>query len=422
MSLPSSDLFRREVVERRRTRLEGSILLPAHPSLTLAAAASGALLLVFAALLAFGTYTRKARLEGIVMPRQGVINVVAPAAARVEAVLVAEGASVRRGDVLCRLTSERYDAQGVGAAASVRASLEKERQTIAVESEREALSGQAEIEGLRRRQEGLRSERAAAERAVAHVQRQCELARDSLEQLRELARQGLASRAELLERESQLAATEARREEVRQQHGRLERELRGLPIEIERARLAGSSRLLELERQAQRVAQQLTEASTGGAAVALAPIDGTVGAVVARPGEPAAAGQLLLNVVPAGSELVVELYAGSRAVGFLKAGQPVVLRFDAFPHEKFGVQRGRVREVGSVALAPADALSHGFLPLRDREAPYRVLVELAKPSVTAYGREEPLRPGMTVTANVELDSRRLHEWLLEPLWSLRGRI
>jgi membrane fusion protein len=29
---------------------------------------------------------------------------------------------------------------------------------------------------------------------------------------------------------------------------------------------------------------------------------------------------------------------------------------------------------------------------------------------------------MTVSADVELDSRRQYEWLLEPLWSLQGRI
>jgi membrane fusion protein len=47
---------------------------------------------------------------------------------------------------------------------------------------------------------------------------------------------------------------------------------------------------------------------------------------------------------------------------------------------------------------------------------------LDKTTITAYGRQEPLRVGMTVSADVELDSRRLYEWLLEPLWSLQGRI
>jgi membrane fusion protein len=29
---------------------------------------------------------------------------------------------------------------------------------------------------------------------------------------------------------------------------------------------------------------------------------------------------------------------------------------------------------------------------------------------------------MVVAADIELDKRRLYEWLLEPLWSLQGKI
>ncbi|MNN65584.1 hypothetical protein D3C81_1810950 [compost metagenome] len=59
---------------------------------------------------------------------------------------------------------------------------------------------------------------------------------------------------------------------------------------------------------------------------------------------------------------------------------------------------------------------------KENEGHYRVIVALDKTTITAYGRQEPLRVGMTVSADVELDSRRLYEWLLEPLWSLQGRI
>ncbi len=45
-----------------------------------------------------------------------------------------------------------------------------------------------------------------------------------------------------------------------------------------------------------------------------------------------------------------------------------------------------------------------------------------KPGVTAYGREEPLTAGMAVAGDVALDTRRLYEWALEPLWSLRGKL
>jgi membrane fusion protein len=49
---------------------------------------------------------------------------------------------------------------------------------------------------------------------------------------------------------------------------------------------------------------------------------------------------------------------------------------------------------------------------------YRVLVELDQQTVSAYGRAEPLKPGMTVDADILLDQRRLIEWVLEPLYGV----
>ncbi len=53
---------------------------------------------------------------------------------------------------------------------------------------------------------------------------------------------------------------------------------------------------------------------------------------------------------------------------------------------------------------------------------YRVTVALARQAVTAFGREEPLKPGMVLDADILGERRRLIEWVFEPLYSLKGRI
>jgi membrane fusion protein len=55
------------------------------------------------------------------------------------------------------------------------------------------------------------------------------------------------------------------------------------------------------------------------------------------------------------------------------------------------------------------------------EPVYRVTVTLAKQNVIAYGEEMPLQPGMQLEADVLLESRRLVEWMLEPLYSISGK-
>jgi membrane fusion protein len=51
---------------------------------------------------------------------------------------------------------------------------------------------------------------------------------------------------------------------------------------------------------------------------------------------------------------------------------------------------------------------------------YQVLVSLEAQDVIAYGEPRDLRAGMAVEADVLLETRRLYEWVLEPLLSLTG--
>jgi membrane fusion protein len=422
MSEESESLFRREVLERQHTRLEGGILIPAQPRLTLISIVAGTLMLSFIGFVVFGHYTRKARLEGLVMPAMGLVKVVAPAEGRVQELLVTEGQQVRQGDPLYRLTSERYDSQGVASSAALRGSLDAEQRSLTRERAQQTELNQTEVQGLVRKQAGLRAELEAAKGASVHAERQVSIMRETVESQRKMAKQGFIPAATFRERESALAAAEARAGELRQEQRRLEREADMLTSDIARTRLSGANRLAELERLARRVEQQLLEASTKGEALITAPVEGTVGTVLVKLGQSVGANEVLIHLVPKDSEFVVELYAPSRAVGFVKPEQPVGLRFAAFPFEKFGVQIGRVRQVTHVALASGETSQRGLVNLKDNEAHYRVIVVLDKQTVTAYGREEALRTGMTVSADVELDTRKIYEWVLEPLWSLRGKV
>lgn len=101
----------------------------------------------------------------------------------------------------------------------------------------------------------------------------------------------------------------------------------------------------------------------------------------------------------------------------------VLIRYQAYPYQKFGQFEGRVREisgsplhVGEVAL-PAIAQGSG-----GGEPVYRVRVDLDSQYVKTYGRYQALKPGMVLEASVLLDRRRVYEWMLEPLYSIAGRV
>jgi membrane fusion protein len=58
----------------------------------------------------------------------------------------------------------------------------------------------------------------------------------------------------------------------------------------------------------------------------------------------------------------------------------------------------------------------------DSEPLYRITVQLSAQTVTAYGMSRALQAGMLVDADVLQEKRHLYEWVLEPLYSLTGKL
>lgn len=154
-----------------------------------------------------------------------------------------------------------------------------------------------------------------------------------------------------------------------------------------------------------------------------APQDGTVTAILAEPGQTVSA-QPLATLLPAGSRLVVHLYAPSKAIGFVEPGQHVRMRFAAYPYQKFGQYEGTVTQVSRTSLTSAELPAQLATVAQQSagEGLYRVSVELASQTVQAYGKSQPLTVGMQLEADVLQETRTLVEWVLSPVIGLRGKL
>lgn len=123
----------------------------------------------------------------------------------------------------------------------------------------------------------------------------------------------------------------------------------------------------------------------------------SVGAVVE-------AAQPLMVVVPSGASLHAEVLIENKDVGHVKVGQEVALKLDAFPHFKHGLVPGVLLDIAD------DAIEDQVLGLV-----YPARISLGKDKVMVDGREVPLAPGMSVTAEIRTGERRVYEFFLEPL-------
>jgi membrane fusion protein len=149
-----------------------------------------------------------------------------------------------------------------------------------------------------------------------------------------------------------------------------------------------------------------------------APFTGVVTNIAPARGESLAADAPIATIVPKGSGLHAQLLVPTRAIGFVQPGNEVVLRYEAFPFQRFGHYRGTVTSISRTVWSPGERLG----PLSAREPVYRIDVRLDQQTVNVSGQEFALRPGMLVNADLLLEKRTVFEWIFEPVLELRERL
>ena len=125
--------------------------------------------------------------------------------------------------------------------------------------------------------------------------------------------------------------------------------------------------------------------------------------------------RLQLEIVPNNSVLQAELLVATRAIGFVRPGQKVKIKYEAFPYQNFGTYTGQIINVSQTIVTSADASG----PIALKEPAYRVTASLERPDIDAYGKKIPLQADMLLSADIILEQRSLVRWFLDPLLSLR---
>ena len=141
-----------------------------------------------------------------------------------------------------------------------------------------------------------------------------------------------------------------------------------------------------------------------------APCDGTVVKLVVRaPGTAVHALDVLAEIVCRDERLQAELEVPQRGLAQLSAGQPVKLRYDAFPYQRYGIRFGTLRWI-----SPGGAQTEG--------ATFRALVDLDDQALVIGGQPRRVLPGMGGEASVIVGRRSLASYAFEPLRQMRDAL
>ncbi|WP_139373986.1 HlyD family type I secretion periplasmic adaptor subunit [Enhydrobacter aerosaccus] len=262
--------------------------------------------------------------------------------------------------------------------------------------------------------EQRRADLRVAETDIERLNAVLPLLRDRTESMSGLAKQGLASRLRVSELQQQLIETEKGLASAVEKRQQAEAAIRAAEQQRQQAERESESnwrkeRADALEKRSAAEQEILKARKRRDLQQLTSPIDGTVtnlatwtvGGIV-KPGD------TLLNVVPLAEQPEIEAMALNKDIGFIRPGQPVTVKFDAFPFTRYGTLSGEVIDISR------DANKDDKLGLI-----YPVRIRLAASDIAVDGARVSITPGMAASAEIVTGQRRLIEFILSPLLRYR---
>ena len=416
-------LFRKQALDFHRTKQYGQVLLLhpfSHRLLTIAFV--GIALGMLAFFLLFST-TRKAHSQGILLPEVGVISIQSKQQGVIAERRVREGQEVKQGEVMFVLYTERSTGLSTSTEGVVSKLLQGRRDSFSDELKHSAQQSRQRIQVSTQRGEDLKIEAARLADQIVLQQQRVTLAEQASNRFRDLQATNYISAAQLQDKQAELLDQRQRLADLQRQQLVKQREHTTALADLAELQVQAQRDTQGLQRNMSALDQDLIENEARRKVVVLAPSDGVVTAITANIGQSVAGTSTLASLIPAGAELEAEIYAPSRSIGFVKPGMTVLLRYQAYPYQKFGQHTATVRDVTNTSV-PTSELPVGEVSAgAGRAEPlYRIRLKLDRQTVMAYGKPMPLKSGMLLDASILLEKRRLYEWVLEPLFSISGRI
>jgi membrane fusion protein len=415
---PKKQLFRQEAIDAQREKFlgEATIARPLPFWVFTVLAAGIALLLIAVAL--WGQYTRRERVEGYIALDTGAARVLIPDSGRVTDLAIKEGQEVKAGEELARVSLDRTTGAGASTSEAVTAEMQSRREMLEKEQSQWRELGNQQVEQVRRRVKDLDNELTQIDREMKLQEVRIKSAKEQLERYHGLAgEKKFVSEALVKQKQDEVTDQEIKLQALRRQRSQVERDLAAAKLDEPSIALRSRTQVEQVSRQISELREGLAQVESRRETVIRAPMAGVVTNIAVNRGQSIAADSPLAMVMPKGSGMHVELLVPTRAIGFIKPGQEVVLRYDAFPYERFGQYRGMVSDISRNVWSPGERIG----PISAKEPVYRVDVKLDNQNVSALGQDFALRPGMTVNADLLLEKRTLLEWIFEPVLQLKGR-
>lgn len=416
----NGNLFRTEALEGQKHRLHGEVLLLPSAKISIVSMAILVWVVVICFWLLTSEYARKETVQGWLEPDKGVIRIFAESATgKIKRVLVKEGDYVEKGHSLIIVNGDRVLQDGTHMEDRLLQEYQEQKNILDSQIVRNQHIYQQRRTSIQHTIGSLKLENVQLQQQLALSEVRLASQKQRVEDSRKIQQQGHISKLDFEQLQtdemmlrSEIAGLKRNLLSLQSEQQKLQSELQIQPKEQE-------NNTAQLKAQLSEIVQHIARLHGNRAHIIKATQSGYVSNIQVSPGQYTRSDTPLLTIVPSNSTMQARLVVPVRAAGFLQSGQSVEMRYDAFPYQKFGLHNAKISRISKTTMLPGEL---NKVAVNVQEPVFLVWADLERHWVPAFGQELSLKPGMTLSADIRLADRNLLEWLLEPLYSIKGKL
>lgn len=416
-------IYRKEAIEYKKYHWKGKALLLAGMPAWLITSVSFIFLSILILTLFFGSYTQRIDVRGEVITLPHSINVFSPQQGFIVQQYVKTGDIVKKGTPLYELDISRHTANGNVSDAISEVITEK---IINAEEiiKKIAQNKKETLDALNEQVRQFNNSLKETTKMLANTQSGLKKMKDNLASYDLYLRQGLITKDQYNYQHSLYFQQQSTYQSLVSQKMQQESQLTQLKSDIVTKAADFDNQISSQKNNINDFKNQMVETNANGNVIIKATNDGKIESMAVTNGQMVDKGSSLVQIKPTGNvEYYLVLWLPNNSIPYVKKGDIINIRYDAFPSDKFGQFPGIVETISSVPASRQELSEYTNVNVSNEMnqqelALYKTLVSIKHKSFNYNGKNLSLSNGLKAQAIVFLEKRPLYMWMFTPFYKI----
>ena len=416
-----NELYRKEAIEYKKIHWKGKALLLAGIPAWLVTLLASLFLIALVLSLIFCTFTQRIDVRGEVITLPHSVNVFAPQQGFVVNQHVKVGDIVNKGQPLYELDVSRNTINGNVSAAQIEVINEKIANAEDIISKLTRNKAET-LTALDKQIKTTSASLAETNRMLATTQVGLNKMHTNLSSYDKYLKDGLITKDQYNYQHSLYFQQQSAYQSLVTQKMQLESQLTQTNSDKITKAADFDNQISSQHNQINDYKNQLVESNANGNLIIKATTNGKIESLAVTKGQMVENGSSLAQIKPTGDiEYYLILWLPNNTIPYVKPGDTINIRYDAFPADKFGQFPGKVISISSVPASRQEMAEYTNVnngTSQQELALYKAIIKIKDKTFNYNGKTLTLSNGLKAQAVVFLEERPLYMWMFTPFYKM----